>query len=248
MPTILTEEQNGDKPDCVICLTDDVMELNLDIADHGVCEADKVVKSQSTSSMSPKLEHTSSLSVRTHEESLLLQAKFKSGTFLKATRPSHHVRFNKVEMREYPVTLGNSPSTSEGPPISLGWEYEPATSTGIDEYESTRIEGGECERRSKCQLRIPSAVREKMLANAGFSQREIKEATEKLLLDKQKTRASLRNYSRQRKFEPLTQHILRLKTRLIRSDKIVMDPLDLSLGQRGRLSSCDTIVLDAICS
>merc|ERR1719291_1283516 len=74
---ISPEEQHGEKPDRSIKSTDDVV----------VCEADTVAKSQATSSMVPKLEHTSSMSVKTQEESLLLQAQFKSGIFLKETRP-----------------------------------------------------------------------------------------------------------------------------------------------------------------
>merc|ERR1712037_781674 len=109
-------------------------------------------------------------------------------------RPIHSVRFDSVVIREYPIVIGDSPSTSNGVPISLGWEYKPVATVCIDEFESTRKE----ELRNTCQLWLPSNVREEMLGDAGFSELELREAVQKLLIDKRERRASITNYRRQR--------------------------------------------------
>jgi len=260
--SVSDKEQNGVEPNCAIDSTDNMTKIKLDTvpADRVVdvaTELDAAVKSQETSSISlPKLEYKPSImSVRTLEESLMLRTSFTSYLLPKETRPKHTVRFDKVLIREYPVVLGNSPSTSKAPPVSLGWEYEPTDSACIDEYESTRIEGGECERRDKTQLRIPSKIREEMLERAGFTTFEIREATHQLLIDKVERRASMRNYSRMRKYEPLVQRIFAVRERikkalnkhssgtelLLQCD--MADPLNVSYGRRGSLCSSGTLLL-----
>ena len=91
------------------------------------------------------------LSVRTQHESLALRTSFKSQLYLGIVKKS--VRFDKLSIREYPIVIGDSPSTSRGIPLSLGWEYEPECHLDLDTYELTRVPGGECERRTKYELR-----------------------------------------------------------------------------------------------
>jgi len=177
------------------------------------------------SSMSAKEHIPSSMSVRTQEESLSL-GPYTSSLLTKEIRHTHTVQFESVHIRDYPVVIGDSPSTSKGPPVSLGWEYEPATSLSMDEYESTRIEGGECERRDKVQLRLPSTVREEMLGSAGFSKHEIRQGVKQLLSDKQERRLSMRNYSRQRNKNPLQRGTSAIFSRF---SKMGASALDISM-------------------
>ena len=81
------------------------------------------------------------------------------------------VQFENVEIREYSITIGDNPSVSEGPPISLGWYYDERDTIELplEEYEQHRA----CHRREKYELRIPSYVRLAMLRERSISTKEI---------------------------------------------------------------------------
>ncbi len=58
--------------------------------------------------------------------------------------PQKSVRFDKVIIREYNITVGNNPACSAGAPITLSWEYNPITEQfPVDVYESYR-DGQRC--------------------------------------------------------------------------------------------------------
>ena len=48
------------------------------------------------------------------------------------------VTFQHVEIRDYPIILGNNPSTDYGPPIEIDWKYQNVHIHTIDEYELQR--------------------------------------------------------------------------------------------------------------
>ena len=52
---------------------------------------------------------------------------------------SSHVSFENVEIRRYPMILGDNPSCRCGCPVSLGWEYEEIPTISVDDYEDYRI-------------------------------------------------------------------------------------------------------------
>jgi hypothetical protein len=47
-----------------------------------------------------------------------------------------NVSFHQVEIREYERTVGDNPSCSRGPPISIGWTYVLSRKCALDEYET----------------------------------------------------------------------------------------------------------------
>ncbi len=57
------------------------------------------------------------------------------------SRMQHNVSFSSLEIRSYNVTLGDAP-TSNGPPISLSWEYDPSATEEyhVDYYENYRAD------------------------------------------------------------------------------------------------------------
>jgi hypothetical protein len=55
------------------------------------------------------------------------------------SRQHHHsVAFSSVVIREYDQTIGDNPSVSYGPPISLDWEYTQLQTVTLEHYEAHR--------------------------------------------------------------------------------------------------------------
>ena len=78
------------------------------------------------------------------------------------------VKFEKVKIRTYDVTLGDNPSCSYGPPIGLDWEFDEASSICIEEYEEKRGR-----RRQMHQMQIPAFHRKRILENGGTTPDEM---------------------------------------------------------------------------
>lgn len=67
------------------------------------------------------------------------------------------VSFSTVEFHEHAMILGCSPSTSQGPPIEIGWESLGSICVSLDEYEEIRAP-----RRGKHAMAMPASVRESL--------------------------------------------------------------------------------------
>jgi hypothetical protein len=100
------------------------------------------------------------------------------------------VSWDTIQFRTYETILGDNPSVSAGPPISLGWKYDVASSTivSIDDYESRRGR----QRRSKEQFLLPLVARERGLMDAGYSRSEINAAVKASLKIKQSRQVNAR--------------------------------------------------------
>mmetsp|Transcript_5861 Transcript_5861/g.8437 ORF Transcript_5861/g.8437 Transcript_5861/m.8437 type:complete len:202 (+) Transcript_5861:61-666(+) len=89
---------------------------------------------------------------------------------------SSSVSFSCVEIREYDLTLGDHPSCSYGPPISLDWKYKVSCNLDIDEYELHRSP-----RRSLREMLLNYYCRKNLLLCCGdHSERELKNATKEV--------------------------------------------------------------------
>lgn len=101
------------------------------------------------------------------------------------------VGFASVQIREYPRILGDNPSVTSGPPITLSWEYddEAGGRCSIDEWEGQRCR----ERRTREEFRVPEAIRTGWVLSAGHSTTEIRD----IVLDIQKEK-KVRRYSMDR--------------------------------------------------
>lgn len=87
------------------------------------------------------------------------------------------VSFDQVEIREYPVILGNNPASHYGPSIELGWEYNipEATPMPVDKYERTR----QPQRLKKQKyLYLSQVKREDILKQGGYPEKELKKAVQ----------------------------------------------------------------------
>jgi hypothetical protein len=85
--------------------------------------------------------------------------------------PDRSVSFDKVNIKEFPMTLGDHPSASSGPPVALDWDkVERQRSLGLDEYENSRSP-----RRTRRQLKLSLRDRRGILQRQ-FSADEVNQA------------------------------------------------------------------------
>lgn len=82
------------------------------------------------------------------------------------------VTFDAVRIRSYEQTIGDNPSVSYGPPISLDWDYEEHDPLALDEYEEFRGV-----RRKPRQMMLNYYNRRNLLMwKYGHSEEELKQA------------------------------------------------------------------------
>ena len=102
----------------------------------------------------------------------------------------NNVSFTSLEIRSYPMTLGDAP-TSTGPPITLDWDYDPTQSevVTIDHYERHKTP------RAKHEMFMPASHRQYLLMReAGVSRSAIKSAVKearKIAKERERTRKNL---------------------------------------------------------
>ena len=88
-------------------------------------------------------------------------------------RTTPGVCFGSVHVRCYYRTLGDNPSVSSGPPLSLSWDYDVESSgycCSIEEWEKGK------EPRTRSQFRMPEEVRTSLLLEEGYAPSQIREA------------------------------------------------------------------------
>ena len=99
----------------------------------------------------------------------------RSSSLLSSThlqKPPRSVSFDSIFVREYERVLGDNPACSNGPPISIGWQYKSKGSIPVDWYEYSKPVG-----RTKRQLYLPAYRRRDMLLHEwNFEKAELREA------------------------------------------------------------------------
>lgn len=105
------------------------------------------------------------------------------------------ISFANVDIREYERVLGDNPSVRAGPPLSLGWRYDPhPLSMTIGDYER-----GKGAPRSSAEYLVPKAVREDILKDhARVSNREMVEAVRTIKKEKAQRRKTVVNLGMQK--------------------------------------------------
>ncbi|KAL7574911.1 hypothetical protein ACA910_010741 [Epithemia clementina (nom. ined.)] len=101
---------------------------------------------------------------------------------------SRSVSFDRVNIHEFNMTLGDHPSAASGPPIAIDWEKKPKISSiSLDEYERSREP-----RRHRKQLKMSMKTRCGILQReAHFSAKEITQAWENALAVRKQRRETL---------------------------------------------------------
>mmetsp|Transcript_12489 Transcript_12489/g.18737 ORF Transcript_12489/g.18737 Transcript_12489/m.18737 type:complete len:203 (+) Transcript_12489:152-760(+) len=132
----------------------------------------------------------SCLIVKTQHDSLrqLPTSELKRSSLRSSTSS---ISFDKVTLRKYDVILTDHPSTTAGPPIGLGWDYDQEEPFDVDAYENTRAPP-----RSKREFLVPSSRRWEMLRLAGTSNTDLRKASEEVKERQTQRRRSLRRQQR----------------------------------------------------
>ena len=76
------------------------------------------------------------------------------------TAKKKSVRFSTLEIRTYPITLGDNPSVSSGPPLTLDWNYTTVHTVAVSAYETERPPSS---RRRPSQMVMPTSLRIELL-------------------------------------------------------------------------------------
>lgn len=97
------------------------------------------------------------------------------------------VGWDMLEIREYGRTVGDNPSVSGGPPLTLSWKYNKTFEGSVDAYEDDRPA-----RRVGKEMAVPRYLREIMLCEEwGCSNREIANAVRAILAIKHQRRTTI---------------------------------------------------------
>ena len=82
------------------------------------------------------------------------------------------VSFSTLEIREYPICVGDNPAVTVGVPITIDWAHDGEFTCSVEEYEEHRSNP-----RTMIELRMPSRCRADMLRRLGFSRQDIMQGT-----------------------------------------------------------------------
>jgi len=91
---------------------------------------------------------------------------------ISASKKKFNVTFSHVQIREYSREVGDNPSVTCGPPLSIGWKYNKRGELDIDSYEADRA--CRCDPDSRECRRLTPRERERLLKEiAGETDRRI---------------------------------------------------------------------------
>jgi len=96
------------------------------------------------------------------------------------------VSFSSIEIRDYPICVGDNPGGTSGTPISIEWKHSSQGSIGLEEYEKTRPQ-----RRCRSGLVMPALAREERLRSMGYSSNELRTLTRPVNIDRRNRRRTL---------------------------------------------------------
>jgi len=85
-----------------------------------------------------------------------------------------HVSFGQVTVRDYDMILGDHPSCTYGPPVTIDWDYLEYEPLAVNEYEIHHAR-----RRPLRSMMLNYYKRKDILTQAGYSSESIKAATRK---------------------------------------------------------------------
>jgi len=131
------------------------------------------------------------------------------------------VSFADVEVRSYPIILGDNPAVSAGPPVTIGWDPSSYLAPcSVDDYEKER----EGTIRGFIELRIPPLIRFEMLSKTVKTAEIAKRTKEMTNLKRQRleTTSMLYRASKEEKVEKFVRGFKNLVTNKKKKEKLYM--------------------------
>ena len=155
------------------------------------------------------------ITIRTLGESLAKSTQEEKNTLLRKNNMS--VKFGYVEMRSHEIILGDNPSVSGGPPITIAWEAFRVAACSVDQYEEKR----ESSIRNYHEMKIPSTLRFEMLSKTTPMSKISQRSRETSLVKKQRaeTRSTLYRAQNEEKLERLVRGFRNLVTNKKKKEK-----------------------------
>jgi hypothetical protein len=135
-------------------------------------------------------ESSSCLKIRTLADSLEQPYRTSSNVRIcdLTTTSTKSVSFGHVEIHSHAIVLGDNPSVSCGPPLTMKWKAFDNQTLTLDDYEQHRPD-----RRLRDAMVIPRMVREDWLRNAGFARSQLRDSIASLAKIKQQRLRSARD-------------------------------------------------------
>mmetsp|Transcript_13357 Transcript_13357/g.38451 ORF Transcript_13357/g.38451 Transcript_13357/m.38451 type:complete len:321 (+) Transcript_13357:243-1205(+) len=108
------------------------------------------------------------------------------------------VRFQKVELIELPITIGDNPSVSSGCPVTVEWKSQHRESCGVDDYEvkkdQKKLSSSSPKNKKKLARKLSNRQRCLMLYQNGCTLEDMKVAARQAEEIKQQRRSSAQAY------------------------------------------------------
>ena len=126
-----------------------------------------------------------------HDNRSRTSAKTKisaSGSSKEASAKTKKIIFDCVQVRYYERILELNPAVTSGPPIGIGWRFKKGGQVSVDEWENQRGQY-----RKPNDLVIPRHVREGMLKEIGYTQKDIADAVRLVVRSKNQRRQTISN-------------------------------------------------------
>jgi len=129
------------------------------------------------------------LKTKTLTDSLAHGSRPEEGGGPHHRRTTASITFDRIEIREYARTVGDNPSCTAGPPISLSWEYTVAGAMDVHAYERDRAP-----RRRKNEMLLARERRQEMLRKEWqVTQRDIADAVRQTVKTRNQRRTTITN-------------------------------------------------------
>lgn len=80
------------------------------------------------------------------------------------------VAFTTIEVRTYPIILGDNPSVSSGPPFTIDWDHQDVVQINLSDYEQLKPV-----KRTRKEIALTARARESWLRAEGYARSEIEE-------------------------------------------------------------------------